>query len=94
MINKLVLAGGTGFIGDILRHYFKDKASEIIILNRRKAGKEGNTEWLKWDGKTAGDWVNRLEGTDLLVNLCGKNVNCRYNDKNKKEIFSSRLQPT
>ena len=94
MINKLVLAGGSGFIGHILVDYFKDKASQILILNRQKQGKEANIEWIKWDGRTHGDWVNKLEGTHLLVNLCGKNVNCRYTPENKKAIFSSRLEPT
>ncbi|HEY0749910.1 MAG TPA: TIGR01777 family oxidoreductase [Chitinophagaceae bacterium] len=94
MINKLVLAGGTGFIGHILMDYFKDKANEILILNRQRQGKEGIVEWIKWDGRTAGEWVKKMEGTDLLVNLCGKNVNCRYTEKNKKAIFSSRLEPT
>ena len=94
MINKLVLAGGSGFIGHTLVDYFKDRARQILILNRQRQGKEANVEWIKWDGKTPGEWVKRLEDTDLLVNLCGKNVNCRYTEKNKKAIFSSRLEPT
>ena len=38
--------------------------------------------------------MNYLEEADALINLCGKNVNCRYTDKNKQEILQSRIQPT
>ncbi|MGN6638394.1 MAG: TIGR01777 family oxidoreductase, partial [Mucilaginibacter sp.] len=41
-----------------------------------------------------GNWAFELENADLLVNLCGKNVNCRYNQKNRKEILNSRIEPT
>src|SRR6185503_8128890 len=45
-----------------------------------------------WNAKATGPWSNSLEGADMLVNLAGKNVNCRYTEKNKKEIFDSRTQ--
>jgi NAD dependent epimerase/dehydratase family enzyme len=45
---------------------------------------------VKWDGKTTGEWTNEMNGADLVINLAGKSVNCRYNKKNKKEIFDSR----
>ena len=55
---------------------------------------QANIRTLVWDGKTEGDWKAALENADLLVNLCGKNVNCRYTDKNQKEIIRSRTVPT
>ncbi|MES2455241.1 MAG: TIGR01777 family oxidoreductase [Bacteroidota bacterium] len=90
---KIVLAGGNGYLGQVLAKYYKDLAVEVIILSRKAAVAEGNTRTVVWDGKTEGDWTKALWGADLLVNLCGKNVNCRYNEKNKAEIIASRTVP-
>jgi len=92
--NKIILAGGNGYLGTVLAAHFKSLAKDIIILARHPKGAEGNIRTLVWDGKTEGNWVNELEGADLLVNLCGKSVNCRYTEKNKKEILDSRINPT
>ena len=91
---KIVLVGGNGYLGGVLAKYFSKIASEIIIIARKNSPKKGNIKTIIWDGKTEGDWVEALDGADLVVNLCGKNVNCRYNTKNKKEIISSRVVPT
>lgn len=91
---KIVLAGGNGYLGTVLAKHFSGLADEVIILARKPKAAEGNIKTLLWDGKTMGDWANSLPDTDLLVNLCGKNVNCRYTEQNKKEIFDSRLVPT
>jgi len=90
---KIVLAGGNGYLGQVLAKYYKDLAVEVIILSRKAAVAEGNTRTVVWDGKTEGDWTKALWGADLLINLCGKNVNCRYNEKNKAEIIASRTVP-
>lgn len=88
--NKIILAGGSGQMGTAIKDYFKDLAGEIIILSRSGNSRQDNVRTVYWDGKTAGDWYKELEGADLLINLAGKNVNCRYTEKNKKEIFDSR----
>ncbi len=88
---KIVLAGGSGFLGKALTDYFKTCAEEIIILTRGKAYCKENIKWVHWDGKNRGEWVEELEGAALLVNLTGKNVNCRYTQKNKNEILNSRI---
>lgn len=91
---KIVLAGGNGYLGTVLAKYYKDKADEIVILSRHEKQAEGNVRTVLWDGKTRGKWTAELVNADMIVNLCGKNVNCRYTDKNKAEIFASRLLPT
>ena len=91
---KIVLAGGNGYLGRVLANYYKDKAGEIVILSRHEKQTEANIRTVVWDGKTWGKWAAELVNADILINLCGKNVNCRYTDKNKKEIFASRLLPT
>ncbi len=91
---KIVLAGGNGYLGGVLAKHFSPITDEIIILSRQAQPKNGNIETVVWDGKTTGEWTKALKNADLLVNLCGKNVNCRYNTKNREEIIQSRLQPT
>jgi uncharacterized protein len=100
---KIIIAGGTGFIGQELTNYFGGD-NEIVILTRQvqnektnafgensvSAAALQNTRFVKWDGKTLGNWATALNGADLLINLAGKTVNCRYTEKNKQEIFDSR----
>lgn len=90
---KIVLAGGNGYLGTVLARYYKNLSAQVIILSRKAAPAQDNISTVVWDGKTEGDWVQTLQGADLLINLCGKNVNCRYNRKNKNEIVLSRAVP-
>ncbi|WP_442265726.1 TIGR01777 family oxidoreductase [Tenacibaculum sp. ZS6-P6] len=92
---KIVIAGGAGYLGKLLTEYYrKKKENQIYILTRTQQLNVENVNYLQWDGKTKGYWTNFLENTDLLINLTGKSVNCRYTAKNKAEIYSSRLQST
>jgi uncharacterized protein (TIGR01777 family) len=93
-MKKIILAGGSGYLGAALANHFKSKASEMIILSRRPGPDGGNVRQVWWDGKNPGAWTKELEGSDLVINLAGKSVNCRYSEKNKKEIYSSRLDST
>ncbi|MCE3228753.1 MAG: epimerase family protein [Bacteroidetes bacterium] len=93
-MKKLIIAGGTGFLGQALTEYFKNKMDEIVILSRNESRNEGNVTYLKWDAKTFGSWCPKLEGATAVINLCGKSVDCRYTEENKKIIFSSRLDST
>lgn len=92
--DKIVLAGGNGYLGGVLAKHFSPMAAEVIILARKPKRTQGNMVTVVWDATTIGDWCKVLENADLLVNLCGKNVNCRYTDKNKQEIIDSRVIPT
>ncbi|OCA77219.1 TIGR01777 family protein [Chryseobacterium artocarpi] len=87
---KIIIAGGTGFLGENLETYFTEKGNQVYILTR-KPQRENE---IYWDAKTIGDWKNMLEKTDVLINLTGKSVDCRYHDKNKQEIYSSRINST
>lgn len=94
LYQKIVLAGGNGFLGTVLANYYRDKAQQIIILSRTPKPDDHNIKTLVWDGKTGGGWTKDIEGAELLVNLCGKNVNCRYTAINKEAIIASRVIPT
>ena len=91
---KIVLAGGNGYLGTVLAKYYREKADEVIILARKQAPPKGNIRTVVWDGKSENGWTVHLTNADMLINLCGKNVNCRYTDKNKAEIITSRVLPT
>lgn len=93
-MKKTVIAAGTGFLGKVLTDYFADKAEEIVILTRGKAKAINNIRYVNWDAKTLTGWETELEGVDVLINLAGKSVDCRYNNKNKQEIMASRVDST
>ncbi|MBT34205.1 MAG: TIGR01777 family protein [Thalassobius sp.] len=88
-MRKIVIAGGSGFLGLSLETYFKSKGDEVVILSRKPTASQ-----VYWDGKSLGDWVDALEGSDALINLSGKSVDCRYNQSNSQKIFSSRIEST
>lgn len=95
---KIVIAGGTGFIGQALAAFF-GKDNDIVILTRHipeDAPKPGyRIQYLYWDGvRLEKNWMAAIDGCDLVINLAGKSVNCRYTAKNKQEIFDSRTDST
>lgn len=90
---KIVIAAGTGFIGTGMIEYFGSD-NDIVILTRHPVAGHGRVKYVEWDGKTLNAWSKELENTDLLVNLAGKSVNCRYTEENKQEIFDSRTNAT
>lgn len=96
-MKKIVLFAANGFIGKSIIDYTKthQKEYQIIAISRKPIAQlpEGFKQVL-WDGKTIGPWAKELEGADLVINLAGKSVNCRYTAKNKAEIFASRLDST
>jgi uncharacterized protein len=92
-MKKLVIAAGTGFLGEVLVNYFK-KEYEIIVLTRNKTHLKNQIQYIQWDAKTLTGWEEALENTHVLINLAGKSVDCRYNDKNKAAILSSRIDST
>ena len=94
MINKIIVAGGNGFLGTELSSYFRDKAKEIVVFVRKPMRSASGVRYVLWDGTHQGEWSEELNNTDVLINLAGKNVNCRYTQKNKKLIYSSRLEST
>jgi uncharacterized protein (TIGR01777 family) len=91
---KIVLAGGSGFLGQSLARHFLDAKWDVVVLTR-SAGRTGLAgRAVEWDGRTLGDWRKELEGASAVVNLTGKSVNCRYDARNRREIMDSRVDST
>tara|TARA_R110002049_G_scaffold67188_1_gene174632 strand:+ start:2103 stop:2990 length:888 start_codon:yes stop_codon:yes gene_type:complete len=93
-MHKLVIAGGTGFLGNKLLDFYKDKYSEIVVLTRGSTQQKGNITYVHWDAKNSGDWVSQLNNASALINLTGKSVDCRFTEKNKELILNSRIDST
>lgn len=93
-MKKIVIAGGTGFIGTILTDHFAAQNYQVIILTRNHRDNRKNIAYEKWDGKTIGTWQKTLENAEALINLNGKSVNCRYTEKNKQLIYDTRVDAT
>jgi uncharacterized protein (TIGR01777 family) len=92
-MNRIIIAGGTGFLGSILTRYFSE-GYQITILTRGKSKIKDGIEYVHWDGRTMGTWSSVLEHADVVINLNGKSVDCRYTEKNKRLIYSTRLEST
>ncbi|MES2862895.1 MAG: TIGR01777 family oxidoreductase [Bacteroidota bacterium] len=93
-MKKLIIAAGTGFLGQVLVNHLKNSFDEIVILTRGKSQNKNNIKYVNWDAKSFSGWENELENADVLINLAGKSVDCRYNEKNKQEIYTSRIDST
>lgn len=93
-MSKLVIAGGNGFLGGVLVRHFQKSFDEIVILTRHQKASYENVRYILWDAKTLSNWSDELNNADVLINLTGKNVNCRYTEANKSEILNSRLEST
>ena len=88
---RIVLAGGSGFLGRALAEEFSSAGYEAVVLTR-KAGKSfKGARQVEWDGRTVGYWARELEGAAAVVNLAGRSVDCRHTAKNRREIVESRV---
>lgn len=92
-MKRILIAGGTGFLGQKLARHFTSKGWQVAILTRSNRIPDTGRP-VRWNGKTIGPWTTEIEKADILINLCGKSVNCRYHKRNKLEILTSRIEPT
>ena len=90
----IILAGGTGFLGQLLQNHFAKIYHKVIVLTRQAKPAKDNIHFMEWDGRNPGHWMHEVDGADAIINLTGKSVNCRYNENNKKEILESRISST
>jgi uncharacterized protein len=91
---KIVLAGGSGFLGQALVRWFAGQGWQTVVLSRRPNQVAAPAKAALWDGATLGDWRRELDGAAAVINLAGRSVNCRYHAANRREILLSRINPT
>jgi uncharacterized protein (TIGR01777 family) len=90
---RLILAGGSGFLGQALAKHFQALGWEVVVLARRPQANRVARE-VRWDAETLGEWARELEGATAVVNLTGRSVDCRYTEANRLLILDSRVNST
>ena len=96
---KIVLAGGTGFIGHALLKKLSVENHQVVLLSRNPQRVPKplcvDAKVVAWDGRTSGDWCSELEAADAVINLCGESVAAkRWTKEYKAKMFSSRIKST
>lgn len=89
---RIVIPGGSGQVGSMLSRHFVDAGHCVTVLTRSPYAAEWQT--VHWDGEHTGEWVEHLEGADVVINLAGRSVNCRYHAANREAIYNSRIVST
>ncbi|MGW4199163.1 TIGR01777 family oxidoreductase [Streptomyces sp. NPDC005004] len=87
---KVVLPGGTGQVGAVLDRALTAAGHEVTVLTRRPA----RAHDIGWDGTTLGPWAAAIDGCDVVINLAGRSVSCRYTAENLQAMMDSRVDST
>jgi uncharacterized protein (TIGR01777 family) len=85
---RIVIPGGTGQVGTILDRTLTAAGHDVVVLTRSPR----NERQVRWDGSTLGAWADQVDGSDVVINLAGRSVSCRYTDKNLKAMMDSRVR--
>jgi uncharacterized protein len=91
---KIVMPGGTGQVGSVLCRAFAADGHEVIVLSRAPGDRRSPWKVVAWDAESLGEWANEIDGADVVINLAGRSVNCRYNAENRRLIKESRINST
>ena len=90
---KIVIPGGTGFLGQMLINFFLTEKHDLVVLSRGGVC-SSEARLVPWDGCTLGEWAREIDGADAVINLTGQSVKCIYTDKNLKILRDSRINST
>jgi uncharacterized protein (TIGR01777 family) len=89
--SRIVIAGGSGFLGRALSAHFRDQGHDVVVLTRSAQARDDGVREVAWNGRSFGPWAKELDGAAAVINLTGKSVNCRHTDRNRREIIASRV---
>ncbi|NJN17036.1 MAG: TIGR01777 family protein [Oscillochloris sp.] len=89
---KIVIPGGSGQVGTLLARHWQQAGHEVVILSR--VPRQAPWRTVAWDAEQPGDWVAEIDGADVVINLAGRTVNCRYTTKHRRQIYQSRVRST
>lgn len=89
---KIIIPGGSGQVGTVLARKFHAVGHEVVVLSRNP----GSAAWrtIPWDAETLGPWAAEVDGADVVINMAGRSVNCRYGPENRRLILESRVNST
>src|SRR5262245_62422366 len=87
---KIAIPGGTGQVGTLLARGFHREGHEVVVLARAVKAAPWRVE--RWDPANLDGWAHHLDGADVVINLAGRSVNCRYTKGNRREIIQSRVE--
>lgn len=90
---KIVIPGGSGQVGTVLARAFHRQGDDVVVLSRQHLDR---VPWRHehWDARTLGPWSKEIDGADVVINLAGRSVNCRYSYHNRQDIKHSRIDTT
>jgi hypothetical protein len=89
---KIVIPGGSGQVGTVLARAFHGDGHDVVVLSRVPHAAPWRV--VAWDGATLGEWRRDVDGCDVVINVTGRSVNCRYTAANRAEILDSRVLST
>jgi uncharacterized protein len=91
---RVILAGGSGFVGQILARELLRQGWEVVVLTRTlREREEDGIQEVEWDGEHVGEWIQHLEDAEAVINLTGRGINCRHTPENLRDILESRVNP-
>lgn len=93
-MSRIVIAGGTGFLGLSLARHLSESGNEVVLLSRQRPAEDLRWRQVTWDARSTGEWVRELEGASALVNLAGRTVDCIKTPDHCDEILRSRVEAT
>ena len=88
---RVVIAGGSGFIGRALAREFSARGFEVVVLTRTPRARSDGVREAAWDGRQIGGWMQFLDGAEAVINLTGKSINCPHTPENLRTIIASRV---
>lgn len=91
---KILIAGGSGQIGSLLSRAFTADGHAVTILSRKTHVGSPAVAWETWDGNNQAQIAKLIDLADIVINLAGRSVNCRYNAMNRSDILESRVNST
>jgi uncharacterized protein len=91
---RVVIAGGSGFLGRNLARHLAAHGCEVTVLSRQVPRGHFGGRYIRWDARSQGDWAESLDGAAALVNLVGRTVDCRKTPDHCDEILRSRVEAT
>nr|AUN37713.1 cell division inhibitor [uncultured bacterium] len=91
-MRRIVIPGGSGCVGELLARHFYELGDQVTVLSRTPRP----APWAvaAWSGRELGEWVKAIDGADVVINLAGRSVDCRYTWENRREIMNSRVEST